>query len=273
MARVRGALLPVAHHPDPAAVGAEAGQVLAHRFRPALAEGQVVLGRAPLVRVAGDGGGRIAPLPQALAIRVERAARLGGERGVVESEVDRVELAGGLGGRAAVLHAGPSRAAVGVHVARVGGGAAAGQALAPGAAILLRGGLRALGHALVLRAFLPLRAILVLLALRPGLAGVAHADGTGLLRALGIVAALAADPVDAHLGVSAAILVVPALWVGGRLGTAEEQDQGQGSDPSHVRALTTAPGTVKEAHPGRIAAGAARSDWALSPSARGREEG
>src|SRR5438105_1802470 len=82
-------------------------------------------------------------------------------------------------------------------------GAEAGQALTPGAAILLRGRLRALGHALVLRAFLPLRAILVLLALRLGLAGVAHAGSAGLLRALRIVAALAADPVDAHLGVSA----------------------------------------------------------------------
>src|SRR5438874_253963 len=153
MARVRGPLLAVAQDPDPAPVGAEPGQVLAHRFRAALA-----------------------------------------------------------------------------------------------AAILLRGGLGAFGDALVLRALLSLRAILVLLALRLGLAGIAHADGPGLLRALGIVSALAADAIDADLGVPAAVVVVAALRVGGRLGTAEEQDQCQGSEPSHVRALTTARRTVKEAH-------------------------
>src|SRR6266481_1228665 len=105
---------------------------------------------------------------------------------------------------------------------------AAAQALAPGAAVLLGGGLRAFGDALVLRALLPLRAVPVRLALRLGLAGVVDAHGAGLLRALRVVAALAAHVVDADFRVPAAVVVVPALWVGRRLGTAEQQDQGQG---------------------------------------------
>src|SRR5262249_57516037 len=67
----------------------------------------------------------------------------------------------------------------------------------------------------------------------------------GLLRAARVVAALAADVVDAHFRVPAAVAVVVALRVRRRLGTAEEQGQGQGSKLAHVRALTTVQRSVK----------------------------
>src|SRR5690349_16022591 len=102
MAGIRRALLAVAHRPDLAAVGSEPDEVLAHRFGAALPQGDVVLGGAALVAVTRHRHRRIAAIPQALPIGLERRAPLGGQAGVVESEVDRLQLAG-LRGAAAVL--------------------------------------------------------------------------------------------------------------------------------------------------------------------------
>src|SRR5262249_21849407 len=103
-----------------------------------------------------------------------------------------------------------------------------------------------------------------------GLAGVVHADGAGFLCALRVVAALAADVVDAHFTMAPAVVVVAALRIRRRLGTTEEQHQGEGGELSHVRALTTVRTTVKQAcaAAGREAARASPPGAALSARAR-----
>src|SRR5438128_3319912 len=67
-------------------------EIVHRRLRPPIAERQVVLGGAALVAVAFDAHERVRVLLQPRRVVRQRIDRIGSERGLVEVEVDRLQL-------------------------------------------------------------------------------------------------------------------------------------------------------------------------------------
>src|SRR5258705_146240 len=239
-----GPLLAIADGLQLRRLGPQLLEIFSHGVRPALSQGEVVLGRAALVGVAGDHQAAERRLLQALEGVVETLAGLRREGRVVEAEVDGPQAAhaGGAGRPtlrpAHAIHAGLPRRAVRVGGAGLVPGAAPLRTFASPAAIRVGRALRETSIAFALH---PLPAVLVPRALE-----LRHADGVAagrpvrMGRAIGIVAAFLAEPVDADLPVIGAVGVRLALRVL-RFRTARGSDREAEQDGAAHDAHLTAP--------------------------------